>query len=250
MAIRNPAAAVWNNDLIVSTLLQYFEQDCLHTVVLTSRRGFAYGAPFLWRAPVVEHLYQFNQLVAACDKRPPTSILGCSQYGHWVRTIDLSMLNKRWEANLYSGLHTLVMNSPNVVNLDLNLCGSLHSTEFIELLKCNPLILGSLTSLNIRETSFSDSAMMDALFLLPNLEFLDITDTCADDGVMAIISEHNKNLVTLYIGGDYITEFGVQCVVDNCPKLKFINFTEFTGLMNEQYLIDAGIQYAEEEYSD
>ncbi|KAJ2827522.1 hypothetical protein IWW50_001849 [Coemansia erecta] len=79
--------------------------------------------------------------------------------------------------------------------------------------------------------------MMTVLQLMPNLRHLDISDTDADDDLLAIISRSGYKLTYLAVAGCInVSNAGIRCVVEQCKDLEVVDIAECPYIDDYEFL--------------
>jgi F-box and leucine-rich repeat protein 2/20 len=106
---------------------------------------------------------------------------------------------------------------PNLQLLDLSYC-SYESEEGILQVLWRCCKLRHLNIANCYEIKLSGMN-----FEVPNLEVLNLSHTSVDDEALYMISKSCRGLLQLLLHSCYVTERGVNYVIENCTQLREIN---------------------------
>ncbi|KEH28631.1 putative leucine-rich repeat domain, L domain-containing protein [Medicago truncatula] len=106
---------------------------------------------------------------------------------------------------------------PNLQLLDLSYCSYVSEEGILQVLRrcCK------LRHLNLANCSKIELHGMN--FEVPNLEVLNLSRTSVDDETLYMISQSCRGLLQLLLRSCYVTERGVNYVIENCTQLREIN---------------------------
>ncbi|KAJ2850311.1 Dynein regulatory complex subunit 6 [Coemansia brasiliensis] len=131
----------------------------------------------------------------------------------------------------------------NLKVLDMNLCGNMRSSELASLFTHNLQMCKSLEYLDICETPFSVHSMATALMIMPELQYLDISDTEADDELLFVISNCNTNLKYISLTRCInVSDAGIELLVEKCKQLETISISDCPYIDNHAFIEEHNIR--------
>ncbi|KAJ2002285.1 hypothetical protein GGI04_003404 [Coemansia thaxteri] len=225
--------AVIGNSVILNVLRCYLRQTDLATLCLVQRDTWRQLVVQLYKEPQLHNMKMLENLANVVGAALPLQLGPHQCYGDFVHSLDLSMIPDRWSLVNGDDIEPIFNYCDHMQSINMNLCLNIEDVKFQNLFDKNPSLCESLTSLDVSELVAPAPVITHVLNVLSNLKSLTLSETKADDHLLAAVAKCMPNLEWLEINRCYhITDAGIALIAKGCPKLMYLAVNKCHGVRN------------------